>query len=81
MSESFQTYGMQPFARGEARPRLRPSLPRRHRSSPHRGLENEVAASKIKDAIERKYRNAIPIDVVIEVIGKLIDKVFGEVEP
>jgi hypothetical protein len=36
-----------------------------------RGLENEIAASNIRHAIQSQYRNTIPVDVVIEIVGLL----------
>jgi hypothetical protein len=38
-----------------------------------RGLGNETAAVKIKAAIEAKYHGAVPLDAVIEIVGKLLD--------
>jgi hypothetical protein len=38
-----------------------------------RGLENEVVAANIKCSIEPQYRNVIPLDAAIEIIGKLLD--------
>jgi hypothetical protein len=38
-----------------------------------RGPENEIAASNIRHANLAQYRDTIPIDAVIEIVGKLLD--------
>jgi hypothetical protein len=38
-----------------------------------RGLEHEIAASAIRHAVLSQFRNTIPFDVVIEIVGKLFE--------
>jgi hypothetical protein len=41
------------------------------------GLEHGVTATNIKRAIEAKYRDSIPGDVVIEIVSKLREEGLG----
>jgi hypothetical protein len=41
------------------------------------GLENEIAATRIKGAAEAKYHDTIRFDIVIEIVAGLLDE--GEV--
>jgi len=41
------------------------------RASP--GLELELAATKIKAAIEAKYKDSIPLDAVIEIVAETLN--------
>ena len=38
-----------------------------------RGPENEIAASNIRHAIVAQYHDTVPLDAMIEIIGKLFD--------
>jgi len=38
------------------------------------GPEHEIVASAIRHAILAQYRDTIPIDAVIEIVGKLLDE-------
>jgi hypothetical protein len=38
-----------------------------------RGLELEAASSSIQYAVRARFRDCVPIDVAIEVVGKLFD--------
>ena len=38
------------------------------------GPEHEIAASNIRHANLAQYRDTIPIDAVIEIVGKLLDE-------
>jgi hypothetical protein len=41
------------------------------------GLENETAATRIKRAVEAKYRDSIRLEIVIEIVSGLLDE--GEI--
>jgi hypothetical protein len=42
-----------------------------------RGLENEIVASAIRHAILSQYRDTIPADAVVEIVGRLLES--GEI--
>jgi hypothetical protein len=46
-----------------------------------RGLEHGVTAPNIKTAIEAKYHDTIPIDAVIEIVGKLVELMWDRPFP
>jgi hypothetical protein len=37
------------------------------------GLENEITASNLRHAIKAQYRDTVPLDAVIEIVGKLLE--------
>jgi hypothetical protein len=38
------------------------------------GLEHSVTATNITDAIEVKYCGSVPKDIIIEIVGKLLER-------
>ena len=42
------------------------------------GLENETAATRIKSAVEAKYRDTVALDIIIEIVAGLLEFEFRE---